>query len=217
MLISHVNFDDCDDESDGKLKDFLQTNCAGYDLDELRNEINKMDIKNIIKNTDSSKITKFHLKLYAFVYNKLVVFPESDISYETVTTDKLFRNVYRMIKVKMHLHHSHVAIEILGYVHDFCDWRVREKTEFVVFTDNLFGFDMFFLLIGFQATAWGTKDINLGGANLTNINFGNIGSETKFIDTLKYYQKRLGQLAATLSVDEKLVVKKSNGTIFKTT
>ena len=137
------------------------------------------------------------------------MFPKSDIAYEKVTTDKFFGNVYRMIKVKMHLHHSHVTREILGYVHDFCNWRVREnKTEFVVFAHNFFGFDMFFLLKGFQATAWGTEDINLGGTNLTNINFAKIGSETKFIDTLKYYQKSLKQLAATLSVDEKLTVKK---------
>ena len=61
VLISHVDFDDCDDESDRELKDFLQTNCAGYDLDELLNQIDKMDIKNITKNTDSSKIPKFHL------------------------------------------------------------------------------------------------------------------------------------------------------------
>ena len=209
VLISDVNFDNCDDESDRELKDFLQTNWAGYDLDELRNKIDKMDIKNIIKSTDSSKIPKFHLKSYAFVYKKLVVFPESDIAYETVTTDKIFRNVYRMIKVKMHLHHSHMTGEILGYVHDFCNWRVREnKTEFVVFALNFFGFDMFFLLKGFQATAWDTKDINLGGINLTNINFANLGSETKYIDTLKYYQKSLWQLAATLSVDEKLTVNK---------
>ena len=77
-----------------------------------------------------------------------------------------------------------------------------------MFAHNFFGFGMFFLLKGFQATAWGTKDINLGGTNLTNIDFANIGSETKFIDTLKYYQKSLGQLAVTLSVDEKLSVKK---------
>ena len=96
-----------------------------------------MDIKNITKNTDSSKILKFHLKLYSFVYNKLVVFPESDLAYETVTTDKFFRNVYRMIKVKMHLHYSLVTGEILGCVHDFSNWRVREnKTEFVVFANN---------------------------------------------------------------------------------
>ena len=36
----------------------------------------------------------------------------------------------------------------------------------------------------------------------------NIGDETKFKDTLKYYQKSLGHLAATMSVDEKLAVKK---------
>ena len=88
-----------------------------------------MDIKNIIKNTDSSQIQKFHLKLYAFVYNKLVVFPESDIAYETVTIDNFFGNVYWMIKVKMHLHHSHMTDEILGYVHDFCNWRVEKAKQ----------------------------------------------------------------------------------------
>ena len=93
-----------------------------------------------------------------------------------------------MIKVKMHLHHSHVTDEILGYVHDFCNWRVREnKTDFVIFAHIFFGFEMFFLLKGFQTTAWGTKDISFGGTNLTNINFANIGYETKFITTLKYY------------------------------
>ena len=91
-----------------------------------------------------------------------------------------------MIKVKMYLHHSLVTDETLGYVHDFCNWRVREnKTEFVVFAHNFFGFDVFFLLRGFRATAWDTKDINIGRQNLTNINCANISNETKFIDTLK--------------------------------
>ena len=114
-----------------------------------------------------------------------------------------------MIKVKMYLHHSHVTGKILGYVHDFCNWRVREnKTVFVIFAHNFFGFDVFFLLKGYRATTWNTKDINIGSTNLTNINFENIGGETKFIDTLKHYQKSLGHLAATLSVDEKLAVKR---------
>ena len=109
----------------------------------------------------------------------------------------------------MHLHHSHVTGEILGYVHDFCNRRVKEnKTKFVILAHNFFGFDIFFLLKGFRATAWKTKGINIGGTNLTNINFANISGETKFIDTLKYYQKSLGHLAATLLVNEKLAVKK---------
>ena len=99
--------------------------------------------------------------------------------------------------------------EILGYVHDFGNWRVREnKTEFAIFAHNFCSFDLFVLLKGFQTIAWNTKDINIGGTNLINVNLANIAGETKFIDTLKYYQKSLGQLAATLSVDEKLAVKK---------
>ena len=161
VLVSHVNFHDSDDH-DHELQDFVRNNCAGYNLEDLRNKNENMDVKNIIKNT-SCKIPEFNLKLCAFVYDKLVEFPETDIVYNTITTDSFFRNVYLMIKAKIHLHHSHVTSQILGYVHDFCNWRVREnKTEFVIFAHNLFGFDMFFLLKGFRATAWNKKDINIG-------------------------------------------------------
>ena len=56
---------------------------------------------------------------------------------------------------------------------------------------NLFGFDMFFFIKGYLATAWGTKDLNIGGTNVTHINYGNMGGEIKFVDTIKYYQKSL--------------------------
>ena len=59
---------------------------------------------------------------------------------------------------------------------------------------------MFYFIKGYRASAWGSKDLNFGGNNLTNINFGN---EIKFIDTLKYYQKRLGELTSTLTENEK--------------
>ena len=110
VLVSHVNFDDSDN-NDHELKDFLQNNCAGYNLDELQNEIENMEIKNIVKNT-SYEIPRFNLKLYAFVYGKLVEFPESDITYDTITTNNFFRNVYHIVKVNMHLHHSLVTGEI---------------------------------------------------------------------------------------------------------
>ena len=72
---------------------------------------------------------------------------------------------------------------------------------------NLFAFDMFFLIKGYRATALSTKDLNIGGANLTHINYGNIGGEVKFIDTIKHYQKSLAQLATTLTEDEENSVK----------
>ena len=67
---------------------------------------------------------------------------------------------------------------------------------------------MFFLLKRFRATAWNSKDVNIGGTNLTSINFANIVCETKLSDTLKYYQKSLGQLASTLSDEKKIAAKK---------
>ena len=44
--------------------------------------------------------------------------------------------------------------------------------------------------------------------NLTHTNFSNTASEIKFIDSLKYYQKSLAELARTLSEEEKAAVKK---------
>ena len=68
---------------------------------------------------------------------------------------------------------------------------------------------MFYFIKGYRASAWGSKDLNFGRNNLTNINFGNIGNEIKFIDTLKYYQKNLGEIASTLTENEKRYVKTS--------
>ena len=53
-----------------------------------------------------------------------------------------------------------------------------------------------------------SKELNIGGTNLTQINFSNITGEIKFIDSLKYYQKSLAELASTLSDEEKISVKK---------
>ena len=66
---------------------------------------------------------------------------------------------------------------------------------------------MFFFIKGYRTTAWGKKNLNFGGKNITHINYGNITGEIKFIDTLNYYQKSLGELAVTLSEDEKKSVK----------
>ena len=115
----------------------------------------------------------------------------------------------RITEVKTHLHHSHVTGWILGYVHDFCNWRLREnKTEFVCCAHNFFGFHMYFLIQGFRVTACNTKDFTVGGSGLTRINFVNISSSTKFFDEVKYYQKSLAQLIKTVTDKEKNAIKK---------
>ena len=52
------------------------------------------------------------------------------------------------------------------------------------------------------------KDINTGGSGLTNINFASLGSQAKFIDTMKYHFSSLGSLASTLDNLEKMRVEK---------
>ena len=136
---------------------------------------------------------KFTQKLYVFVYSCLIDFPESNIDYVTATTTNIFQNVDRIIKEKT----------------DQQNWRLREnKIKFVCLADNVFGFDLIFLMQDFGATAWNTKDYNVDGSGLKRINFANIAFSTKFIHTLKYYQKIFTQLTKTANEEEKNAIKK---------
>ena len=78
----------------------------------MRKTIEEVEIKNLVKTT----IPKFDPQLYALVYDKLIDFPESDFVFDTITTDNYFRNIHRMLKVKVHLHHSHVMAMLMTFV-----------------------------------------------------------------------------------------------------
>ena len=108
--------------------------------------------------------------------------------------------------MKIHLHHSHVTGKILGYAQDFCNTKVIEKCEpdIPVIPHNLFGSDLYYFINGYIASAWCSKELNIGENNLTHINFSNITGEIKFIDSLKYHRKSLAELASTLSSKDKL-------------
>ena len=67
-----------------------------------------------------------------------------------------------------------------------------------VVAHNLFGFDLYYFIIDYIASAWCSKSLNIAGNNLTHINFSNISGEIKFIDSLKFYQKSLSETASTL-------------------
>ena len=74
---------------------------------------------------------------------------------------------------------------------------------------NVFlGFDIFYMIKGYRSSCWGTKDFNMGGSNLTTVNFENIGSQVKIIDTIKYYQSSLAAIVATATDEEKNRIRK---------
>lgn len=64
---------------------------------------------------------------------------------------------------------------------------------------------LFVLHITFQFLLYflNTKDFNIGGTGLSNMNFVNISSKTKFVHTFKCYQKSLEQLKMTTTEEEK--------------
>ena len=196
------------DELNNETSKFIEESFANDTINELRNRVMQTEIKNALK-TSFSRVPNFNLKICAFVYDWLVYFPKSDIQYETFTTNSFFVNAHHLIKMKVHLHHSHITGKIIGYAHDFCNARVKENNiEIPIIAYNLFSFDLYYFIKGYIASAWCSKELKIGGNNLTHINFSNIAGEIKFIDSLKYYQKNLAELARTLSEEEKAAVKK---------
>ena len=126
------------------------------------------EIKTALKSS-YDKVPKFNLKIYAFVYDWLVYFPKSDIQYETFTTNSFFIHAHHLIKMKVHLHHSQITGEIIGYTHNFCNAKIKENNiEIPLIAHNLFGFDLYYFIKGYIASAWCSKELKTGENNLTH-------------------------------------------------
>ena len=80
----------------------------------MKNDISKIAIKNV-----KTKVSKFSLQIYAFVYTKVMNFPHSKCEFDLLTIFMFFSNIHKLQKVKIHLDHSQIVGRILGYVHDF--------------------------------------------------------------------------------------------------
>ena len=61
---------------------------------------------------------------------------------------------------------------------------------------------------GLGAGVWRTTDIKIRSKNPRNKNFANIGNQIMFPNTLKYFQQILGSLAASMTDNEKLVIRR---------
>ena len=80
--------------------------------------------------------------------------------------------------------------------------KISSHVSRIIFSN----FDFYFLLKNIRLSAWRTKDINIGGKNLTDINFASIDN-FKFIDTMKYYQTSLAKLSETITDSERENIK----------
>ena len=124
---------------------------------------------------------------------------------KTVSTPGFIMALYRVINFKVHIHHSHVTGQIIGYAHDFCNWRVRENNYIIpLIGRNFLGFDIYYMVKGYRASVWETTSLNMGGTTLTNMNYANIANQVKIIDTIKYYQMSLANISNTATFNEKV-------------
>ena len=169
-------------------EEFVEEEFAGDEIREIKNTINKTQIKNALSTTHGN-ISKFNLKIYAYVFDELVCFPRSDTDYEIITTNKFSANVHRLIRDKFYLHHSYITGKIFGYAHDFCNTTLVEKSapEIPFVAHNFFGFDLFYYMKAYIASAWCSKELNIGSNNLTQANYGNISGEIRLIVSLRFY------------------------------
>ena len=192
-------FHECPHE---ELIDYITENLEIENFEELKDAISAVKVKSI------SKISKFKIQIYAFFYKYMMNFPNTAFESDAFTTKNLFEFVHKLINVKIHLHHSHITGEIKGYAHDFCNWIVKENKDVIpVIAHNFFKFDFYFMIKNLRLSVLRSKDVNIGGNNLTDINYASINN-FKFIDSIKYYQTSLSQLSETTDKVEKEKIRK---------
>ena len=115
---------------------------------------------------------------------------------------KVIDNLKGIMNNKTHIHHFVFLGNIIGYVHSYCNYKVREnKSEISVAAHNLFR------LKGLRAGMWRTRDLNIGGKNPTNMHFPYIGNHVMFLERIKYFQQSLGTSASNLTGSEKIAIR----------
>ena len=88
-LLALLNSFDRHDYINSATEEFVENQFAGDDINDIKNTINQTEIKNILSMTKGN-VSKFNLKVYAYVYDELFDFPPSDIDYEIITSSKFF-------------------------------------------------------------------------------------------------------------------------------
>ena len=139
-------------------------------------------------------------------------FPENKFEIKTIaattttTTTKKINSIQNLLFHSYVIHHSQVMGKIVGYAHEFCNKKLRETKKLIpFFAHNLFSF----VVKGIRLCVWHTKQLNAGGTNLTNVQYANIDSQVRFIDTIKYYNRSLLFLAKVADENEKINIRKS--------
>ena len=88
-LIALLNNFNRDDFINLPTQEFVEERFAGDNIRDIKNTINQTAIKNAFLMTRGN-VFKFNFKIYAYIYEQLLIFPPSKIEYETISTNNFF-------------------------------------------------------------------------------------------------------------------------------
>ena len=133
-------------------------------LDEFCSSIESENLKNINSGEDNGEIEQIVQQIQntctyksdttkectkknviGFLYRKNIDFLRNEnIDLKCPTSERFLTNLFSIYTNKPVVHHSHVSEKILGFVHDFCNSKVRESYYTIpVIAHNQFRFDFF--------------------------------------------------------------------------
>ena len=206
LKTNYLKESDVEDISDDCMGEFVHEIYIDS-FEEIFLEIENMEIRNM--KWENIKDLKLN-KIISFVYLSLMDFPNNKFEIKTVPAKEFFCSVRGLTYGAYVIHHSHVSGQIIGYAHDFCNKKIRKnQTLILLFAHNLFSFCFFFVVKGVSLFVWRPKQFNIGGTNLTNVQYANIGNQVKFIDTIKYFQQSLSALTKNVNEMEQKNIKNS--------
>ena len=82
-------------------------------------------------------------------------FPPNKFLIKTIMTRNFLNSLLNLMYGDVVIHYSHIAVELKGFPHNFCNLKVREnKNQILGFAHNQFSFDFFFLFKGIRLSVW---------------------------------------------------------------
>ena len=149
---------------------------ANEELETIIAEIKNIKTSAFRKTDKKDEITK--KQVLGYLYKKSLQFSKNEnIDLEMPYSNNFLSNLDGIATNKPVVYHSDVSGNIIGFVHDFCNQKVRENYYTTpVIAHNQFRFDFFFFTQGFRPTVWETTDINIRAKNASNLNFAAIGN-----------------------------------------
>ena len=68
-------------------------------------------------------------KIIIFVHSAVMELSQTNKVKGQPVSEKFVQNFKSILNNEIHIHHSHISGDIVGYSHSYCNLRVRENTK----------------------------------------------------------------------------------------